>query len=246
VSDLKQSSILSIIQSKFKKYLEGNLYLLLLIPLLFVVYHSINDSAVAATYKNQSIFNLDFESRGKQSIFNLDFERQNVSISPMTSSDFRSIIYNNESSSLATTRPIFGNNSLRVDVKPSNDTTKWNTISTDFIPVNENAHYNASLYISAKDVNQLHSKINYYDSNKTKIKSVLISDKRNGTFEVPYNKIDSSPNGTKYIKLQIPSRSNPNMSSSYIIDNVNLEEIIIPNKIETNFMNNSKTENRTR
>jgi hypothetical protein len=114
-----------------------------------------------------------------------------------------------------------------------------------FNPVNENAHYNASLYISAKDVNQLHSKINYYDSNKTKIKSVLISDKRNGTFEVPYNKIDSSPNGTKYIKLQIPSRSNPNMSSSYIIDNVNLEEIIIPNKIETNFMNNSKTENRT-
>jgi hypothetical protein len=236
VSQLKQSSILSIIQSKFKKYLEGNLYLLLLIPLLFVVYHSINDSAVAATYKNQSIFNLDFESRGKQSIFNLDFERQNVSISPMASSYFRSIIYNNESSSLATTRPIFGNNSLRVDVKPSNDTTKWNTISTDFIPVNENRYY-ASLYISAKDVNQLHSKINYYDSNKTKIKSVLISDKRNGTFEVPYNKIDSSPNGTKYIKLQIPSRSNPNMSSSYIIDNVKIESVPLG---QLDFTNNNK------
>ena len=242
MSDLKQSSILSIIQSKFKKYLEGNLYLLLLIPLLFVVYHSTNDSAVAATYKNQSIFNLDFESRGKQSIFNLDFERQNVSISPMASSDFRSIIYNNESSSLATTRPIFGNNSLRVDVKPSNDTTKWNTISTGFIPVNENAYYNASLHISAKDVIQLHSKINYFDSNKKEIKSVLISGGRSGTFEAPYNITDSSPNGTKYIKLQIASRSNPNMSSSYLIDNVNLEEIIIPNKIETNFMNNSDKE----
>jgi hypothetical protein len=144
--------------------------------------HSINDLAVAPTYKNQPIFNLDFESRGNQSIFNLNFERQNASISPMASSHFRSIIYNNESSSLTTTRPIFGNNSLRVDVKPSNDTTKWNTISIDFIPVNENAHYNFSLYLSAKDVNQLHSKINYFDSNKTEIKSVLISGGRSGTF----------------------------------------------------------------
>jgi len=160
----------------------------------------------------------------------------------MASSHFRSIIYNNESSSLTTTRPIFGNNSLRVDVKPSNDTTKWNTISIDFIPVNENAHYNFSLYLSAKDVNQPHSKINYFDSNKTEIKSVLISGGRSGTFEAPYNITDSSPNGTKYIKLQIASRSNPNMSSSYLIDNVNLEEIIIPNKIETNFMNNSDKE----
>jgi hypothetical protein len=225
VSDLKQSSILSIIQSKFKKFIDRHLYLLLLIPLLFLVYHSINDSAVVAAYKNQSIINLDFESRGKLSIFNFDFERQNVSISPMTSSHFRPIINNNESFSLATTRLIFGNNSLGVDVKPTNDTTKWNTISTDFIPVNENAHYNASLYISAKDVNQLHSKINYYDSNKTEIKSVLISGGSSGTFEVPYNKIDSSPNGTKYIKLQISSKSNPNMSSSYIIDNVKIENV---------------------
>ena len=61
----------------------------------------------------------------------------------------------------------------------------------------------------------------------------------NGTFEAPYNKTDSSPNGTKYVKLQILSKSNPNMSSSYIIDNVNLEEVIIPNRVETNFMNNS-------
>ena len=222
-------------------------------PLLFIVYHSISDLAVA--YKNQSIFNLDFEGRGNQSIFNLDFEgrgnqsifnldfegrgnqsifnldfeRQNVSISPMVSSHFRSINYNNESSSLAIPNPLFGNNSLRVDVKPSNDTTKWNTISTDFIPVNENAHYNFSLYLSAKDVNQLHSKILYYDLNKTEIKSALIFGGRDGTFEGPYNKIDSSPNGTKYIKLQILSKSNPNMSSSYIIDNVKIENVPFTN-----------------
>jgi hypothetical protein len=263
VSHLKQGSILSIIQSKFKKFQEGDLYLLLLIPLLFIVYHSISDLAVANKNQsifnldfegrgnqsifnldfegrgNQSIFNLDFEGRGNQSIFNLDFERQNVSISSMVSSHFRTINYNNESSSLAIPDPLFGNNSLRVDIKPSNDTTKWNTISTDFIPVNESAHYNFSLYLSAKDVNQLHSKIIYFDLNKTAIKSDNIFDGRDGTFEAPYNKIDSSPIGTKYIKLQILSKSNPNMSSSYIIDNVNLEEVIIPKGVETDFMNNS-------
>jgi hypothetical protein len=119
----------------------------------------------------------------------------------------------------------------------SNDSTKWNTISTDFIPVNENAHYNFSLYPSAKDVNQLDSKILYFDSNKTQIKSAHIFSGKDGTFEAPYNIIDSSPNGTKYMKLQILSRSNPNMSS-----NVNLEEIIIPNRVQTNFTNNTDNE----
>jgi len=126
--------------------------------------------------------------------------------------------------STETNRPIFGNNSLRVDVKPGNDTTNWNTISTDFIPINENAYYNTSLYISAKDVNQLHPKITYFDSNKKQIKSVFVSGGRDGTFEAPYNLIDSSPNGTKYMQLQIWVGSNPSMSSNYLIDNVKIEK----------------------
>jgi hypothetical protein len=121
--------------------------------------------------------------------------------------------------------PIFVNNSLRVDVKPSNDTTKWYTISTNFIPVNENTFYNASLYISAKDVNQLHSKINYFDSIKKEIKSVFISGGRNGTFQAPYNFNDSSPNGTKYLQLQILSKSSPKMPGSYLVDNVKIENV---------------------
>jgi hypothetical protein len=75
--------------------------------------------------------------------------------------------------STETNRSIFGYNSLRVDVKPAN-TTNWSTISTDFIPVNENEYYNASLSISGKEVNQPHSKINYFDSNKEEIKSAFI------------------------------------------------------------------------
>ena len=125
---LNQSSILSIIQAKFKKFLDRHLYLLLLIPLLFLVHHSINGLAVPPAYNNQSVLNLDFEGGRNQSIFgsdfesgrnqsilNLDFESQNVTISPMASSHFPSFI-NNESSSLSTTGPISGNNSLRVDV----------------------------------------------------------------------------------------------------------------------------------
>jgi len=112
-----------------------------------------------------------------------------------------------------------------VDVKPSNDTTKWNTISIDFIPVNENAHYNFSLYLSAKDVNQPHSKINYFDSNKTEIKSVLISGGRSGTFEVPFKIINSSPNGTKYMQLQVWVGSNPVKSSSFLIDKIIIKDI---------------------
>jgi hypothetical protein len=189
----------------------------------------VNGLAVSPASNNQSIFNLDFESGRNQSIINLDFERQNVSISPKASSHFRSVIYDNESSSLVTTRPIIGTNSLRVDVKPSNDTTKWNTISTDFIPVNENARNNFSLALSAKDVNQLHSKVNYFDSNKKEIKSVLISGGRSGTFETLYTITDYSPNGTKYIQLQILSKSNSNMSSSYLIDNAKIENVPFKN-----------------
>ena len=236
VSYLNLSSILSIIKSEFKKFPDRHLYLLLLlIPLLVFAYHSINGLAVAPAYNNQSVLNLDlesgrnqpifgsdFESGRNQPIFGSDFERQHVTIS-RASSHFPSFI-DNESSSVSTTRPISGNSSLRVDVRPFN-TTNWNIISTDFIPVNENAHYNTSLYISAKDVIQLHSKILYFDSNKKEIKSPFISDGRNGTFLAPYNIVDSSPNGTKYMKLEILSRSSPKMPGSYLIDNVKIEKV---------------------
>jgi len=112
--------------------------------------------------------------------------------------------------------------------------TNWNTISTDFIPVNEKEYYNLSLYLSAKDVNQLHSKVYYYDSNKTEIKSVFISRGRNGTFEAPDNLLIPSSNGTKYIQLQVWVRSNPNMSSSYVIDNVQIEKVPLEQLIFTN------------
>jgi hypothetical protein len=41
------------------------------------------------------------------------------------------------------------------------------------------------------------------------------------------------------MNLQILAKSHPKMPSSYTTINVNLEEIIFPNRIQTNFMTNS-------
>jgi len=185
---------------------------------------------------NQSIFDLDFERGGNQSIFDLDFEREKVSIFSTALRHFASINHKELSNTIETNRPMYGNDSLRVDIKPSN-ATNWNTISTDFIPINENAYYNASLDISAKDVNQLHSKIIYFDSNKSEIKSVFISGGRNGTFEETNKIVDVSPNGTKYMQLQLWVKPNQNMSSSYIIDNVKIESVPLG---QVSFTNNNK------
>jgi glucose/arabinose dehydrogenase len=171
------------------------------------------------------MFASDFEPEGNRYIYTSDFEKEKVSISPMALRHFDWINHNKDVLSISkeTNKPLFGNGSLRVDIKQGNDTTNWNTISTNFIPVNEKAYYNSSLDISAKDVNQLHSKIIYFDSNKKEIKSVFVSGGRNGTFKEMLNKIDSSPIGAKYMQLQTWVRSNPNMSSSYLIDNVKIE-----------------------
>jgi len=227
---LNQGSILSSIKSEIKELLDRRLYLLifLLIPLLFIAYHSVHGLAVAPAHNNQSILNLDFE-------------RQKVSISPNVI-NLLHLINNESSTSLKKSTSIFGNNSLRVDIKPAN-TTNWQTISTDFIPVNENVDYNFSLYMSAKDVNQLNSKILYFDSNKTKIKSDLLSGGRSGTFEERYNVIKSFPNGTKYMKLQILARANPNMSSVYTIDNVKIENLPFKNN-DKKFLSTSTETNR--
>ncbi len=43
--------------------------------------------------------------------------------------------------------------------------------------------YNLTLDVSAKDANQLHSKVIYYDSNKKEIDDDTVFDGRDGTFE---------------------------------------------------------------
>ena len=53
----------------------------------------------------------------------------------------------------------------------------------------------------------------------------MISGAKNGTFEEAYNKTDVSPIGARYMQLQLWVGSNPEESSSYLIDNIIIKDI---------------------
>jgi hypothetical protein len=119
---------------------------------------------------------------------------------------------------------------LRVDVKPALSTAEtnssWSIVSTDFIQANGNQYYNYSLEVSAKNVNQLHSKVIYYDSNKNEINSDFIFGGRDGTFDNKYSNSFLAPNGTKYVQIQLWVRPTLEKSANYIVDSV---ELSVPN-----------------
>jgi hypothetical protein len=118
----------------------------------------------------------------------------------------------------------FGNESLRVDIKQGNF-SYWGTMSTDFIPISENTSYGVSMDVSSKDVNQLHSKVFYFNSSKQEIKNELIFSGSDGTFNNAFHNTTMSPSGAKYLKLQLWVAPNPKMNSTYLLDNLKLEEI---------------------
>ena len=80
--------------------------------------------------------------------------------------------------------------------------SSWSVISTDFVPVIENTAYNITLGVSAKDVNRLHSKVYYFDSNMTEISSDFIFGGKDGTFEGNLSKAVSPPPEAKFVELQ--------------------------------------------
>ena len=79
------------------------------------------------------------------------------------------------------------------------NSTNWGIISTDFLPAKEDTYYNYSLNVSAKDVNQLHSKVIYYDSNKKEIGSDFYLYRTNGTFNNNIKEKFIPVAGTKYL-----------------------------------------------
>jgi glucose/arabinose dehydrogenase len=121
-----------------------------------------------------------------------------------------------------------GNGSLRVDVKAGyfvNETVDypWSVISTDFIPVNENSTYKYSLVVSAKDVNQLHSKVYYYDSNKKEIPiENFIFGGRDGSFKETFSNSSLAPIEAKYVQLQMWVRPTLGIPSSFQIDDLKI------------------------
>jgi hypothetical protein len=192
--------------------------------------YSIKDLEIIPVYK-------------KQNVFTSDFERKQVSapLATLRQLDWMNYDKDLQSTSLESNNAIDGNTSLRVDAKQSNK-VGWKSISTDFIPIDENAYYNATLDISAKDVKQLHSKIFYFDLKKKPVREDgdFIFEGKDGTFQGTFNSSILPPIGAKYLKIQIMTSSNNAKSSNYVLDNVKLEEIIDP---DTSLKNTFDMEN---
>jgi aldose sugar dehydrogenase len=113
---------------------------------------------------------------------------------------------------------------LTVSVDQGNS-RKWSVMSSGFIPIVNDTFYNYSLGVSANGVNQLHSKIYYYNSNRTEVKWDFLLGGRDGTFDGLFSRILKSPPNSSYVKVQLWSLPNPEKTSKYTIERANIESI---------------------
>jgi len=83
--------------------------------------------------------------------------------------------------------------------------------------IDEKRYFRPYLNFSAQDVNQLHSKVYYFDSEKKEIKVDYIFGGRDGTFEDSITNLLPVPSNTSFIKLEMWVHQNPMNVSSYIL-----------------------------
>lgn len=95
----------------------------------------------------------------------------------------------------------------------------WKVLSSDYIPVMSDSYYNYTLDVSARDVNQLHSKVFYFSSNTTQIGSDFVSNGKDGTFDDLLSRVIKTPHGTALVKLQVWVQPNLEMDSYFIVNN---------------------------
>jgi hypothetical protein len=174
------------------------------------------------------LFSADFETDEDKNGFVADFEsnKENLALATLRYLGPKDISWREEEqsdlSSIAVDRitPISGNASLKVDIKRGN-TLNWNMISTGFIDIgNDSKSVEIGMDVSTRDVNQFHSKVTYYDENKTQIASDFLIGGRDGTFTKNTTNVHILPTDTKYIKIQVLTRPNPTKNSFYILDEV--------------------------
>lgn len=198
-------------------------------------YYSIRDLEVAPAYKKYNVFTSDFERKSGS-----------VPLATLRHSDWMNYDKDLISTSIETNRPIYGNTSLRVDLNQG-DRVGWNILSTDLIPIDDDAYYNATLDISAKDVEQLHSRILYYDLNEKEITGTTdyVFKGKNGAFKDTFSSSILLPRGAKYLKYQVLTLSDNPKPSSYLLDNVKLDEIMDVNIVSNNLDNLEDGQNMT-
>jgi len=186
---------------------------------------SIKNVEITPAYKKYNVFTSDFERK-----------KTSVPLATLRHSDWQNYDRDLISTSTETNMPLKGNQSLRVDSKQG-DKVGWNTLSTDLIPIDDERYYNASLAVSANEVEQFHSKIIYFDSKMNEMDKIhYILDGKDGKFEDTFSKAILPPKGAKYIKYQVLTRSANPVPSHYILDNVRIEEIIFPSRPQFDYM----------
>jgi len=192
-----------------------------------------NDLEISPAYEKFNIFNSDYEIKNS------------VPLATLRQFDWMNYDRDISSTTLETNRPIHGNNSLRVDLKESQK-VGWNILSTDYIPIIDNRYYNASLDVSARDVKDLHSRILYFDKKKEDMSGAadFIFEGKDGTFQDTFSDSILPPIGAKYLKLQVLTKSDNSKASSFLLDNVKIEEIVIPNTVFKTIFDKNLVEDR--
>jgi hypothetical protein len=183
-----------------------------------------------------------FPAYKKYNIFESGFERRNSTLPLATLRQLSWLNLDKDllSVSLETRKPLDGKFSLRADLKQG-DKAGWDILSTDFIPINQNAYYNASLDISAKDAKQLHSRVLYFDSKKDPMTGATdyIFKGKDGTFNDTFASSILPPIGAAYLKYQVLGLSANPKPSTYLLDNVKVDEVVNPDTTSKNITSNT-------
>jgi archaellin len=180
----------------------------------------------ASSYKIKS-FEITPMSNTKN-IYTSDFEDISEELNYYSS-------YGNNSISVESKSPISGTNSLRIDVKGDPNSNSWNVVSTDLTLINNTGKIRYQLSVSAIDVNSLHSKVIYYDSNGNEINTNYIFFGSGDRFNNTYAKSAEIPQGTKYISLQFWAKANSKGAGSYLVDEVKIVGIYPDKSFKNNF-----------
>lgn len=171
-----------------------------------------------------------FPAAERVDLVTMDFEREKGSVSLAALRHSKWMNQDDDALVISTEKnnPISGNNSMRVDITQS-ESTGWNIISTDFIPINDIGYYSHGMDIRAKDLHNFHVRILYYDQDKERIGDEVVYRPEDDSFTNGFSTSILPPKGSKFLKSQILVASDSKAGGNYIIDNVKLEEII-PNR----------------
>ena len=173
-------------------------------------------------------------SNKKYNLFNSDFERiMSIPLGSLRNLDWINYDKDLQTTSLETNNPLHGNYSLKVSTKQG-DRVGWNVLSTDYISLKQGSYYNATLDISAKDVKQLHSIILYYDIDGREISRTIdyIFKRKDGTFRDTFASSIVPPKEAVFLKIQVLTPSSNRETSSYVLDNVKIDEVTYPTHFE--------------